>query len=86
MRRVLIIAAALSLALYAGDYAAVRMRRDPTGVVQIRRYYAIPQKNNRTLFSPAEPVSQTCVHSLFPHLGDSPCWYVSRHAQQRIDM
>jgi hypothetical protein len=55
-------------------------------VVQIRRYYAVPQKNGRTEFSPAEPESRTCVHSLFPHLGCSPCWYVNRHTQKRIDM
>ncbi len=86
MKRVLIIAAVLLSVLYLGDYAVVRTSRNPFGVVQIRRYYAIPQKNGRTQFSPADPESRTCVHSLFPHMGCSPCWYVSRHTQKRIDM
>jgi len=27
---------------------------------------------------------QTCVRSLFPHLGFSPCWYVNREKLQRV--
>jgi len=33
-----------------------------------------------------DPINQECVHSLFPHVGDSPCWYLSRHTQQQINM
>jgi hypothetical protein len=27
----------------------------------------------------------TCVHSLFPHMGYQPCWYLSRHSEQRTN-
>jgi hypothetical protein len=27
-----------------------------------------------------------CVHSLFFHAGMSPCWYVTRHANDPIPM
>jgi hypothetical protein len=84
--------AALVLALavlYAGDDFSVRFHipsgRNPFGTVQIKRYYAIPQKNHKTEFYLGDPETQTCVHSLFPHLGYNPCWYVERKRLQRID-
>jgi hypothetical protein len=90
MRRIALTVMALIGLLYAGDYASVRFRipkrRDPFGVVQVRPYYAVPQKNGKPEFYFLDPQNQTCVHSLFPHLGYNPCWYVSRHARQRIDM
>jgi hypothetical protein len=26
------------------------------------------------------------VHALFPHAGALPCWYLSRHPEQRTDI
>jgi hypothetical protein len=90
MRRIALTVMALIGLLYAGDYASVRFRipkrRDPFGVVQVQPYYAVSQKNGKPEFYFLDPQNQTCVHSLFPHLGYNPCWYVSRHARQRIDM
>ncbi len=75
--------------VYAGDDLAVRIpipkSRNPFGTVQIKSYYAIPQKDRKTEFYLADPVTLTCVHSLFPHLGYSPCWYLERKKLQRID-
>ena len=31
-------------------------------------------------------VDAPCVHALFPHLGDSPCWYLQRNSQKPIPM
>lgn len=76
--------------LYAGDDLSVRYRipssRDPFGVVKVVPYYAVPQKDHKTEFIFAEPQTETCVHSLFPHLGYSPCWYTGTKKQKRIDM
>ena len=33
-----------------------------------------------------EPESRTCVHALFPHYADPPCWYLERHRQQFIEV
>lgn len=68
---------------YGGDYALVRFRREPTGVVTVRRYYAIQEKANRVEYVFDKEENQTCVQSLFPHLGFTPCWYLSRHTEQR---
>jgi hypothetical protein len=89
-KRVFIGMVVLLCLLYTGDYLSVRYRipnnREPFEEVKTNRYYAIPQKDGKTEFAPAPPMSQTCVHSLFPHAGDSPCWYVYRHLKKRIDM
>jgi hypothetical protein len=90
VRRVVLIVMGLFALLYAVDYALVRFRipksRNPFGIVKVRPYYDVAQKNGKPEFYFLEPQNQVCVHSLFPHLGYSPCWYVSRHAQERIDL
>jgi len=71
--------------VYFGDFLALRFRHEPLGTVTVQRYDAIPEKNNKVEFQFEQPVAQTCVHSLFPHRGYPPCWYLSRHSEQRID-
>jgi hypothetical protein len=89
MRRIALIVVALFALLYVGDYASVRFRiprsRNPYEVVQVRPYYAVRQKDGKPEFYFLDPENQVCVHSLFPHLGYNPCWYVSRHTQKRVD-
>jgi hypothetical protein len=81
--------ACLAAALvYAGDDLALRFRipnREPFGSVTVQRYYALHKSKDKTSFMFADPEAQTCVHSLLPHSGYPPCWYLSRHAEQRID-
>ncbi|MGC2193562.1 MAG: hypothetical protein WA628_02730 [Terriglobales bacterium] len=84
------IVALVSLAIvYLCDDLSVRYRipksRQPLGAVTIQRYDAIPEKNGKTEFAFEEPIAQTCVHSLFPHMGYPPCWYLGRHTEQRVN-
>jgi len=75
--------------LYAGDYLSVRFRipnREPLGTVKIQRYYAVRQKDRKVEYYFLEPENQQCVHSLLPHFGSNPCWYVSRQTKKEIDM
>ena len=87
--RIFIVAFVLMVALYVGDDLSVRYRipksRQPFSTVTIRRFDAISEKNNKTEYVYEDPVAVTCVRSLFPHLGYSPCWYLCRHAEQRIN-
>lgn len=81
------IGAGLCIALfYGGDYAVLRLRGGPTGTVVVRRYYAIAKKANRVEYVFDKAENQTCVQSLFPHMGYVPCWYLSRHPEQRVDI
>jgi len=90
MKRLLLFAAIALLILYAGDYLSVRYRvpkgRAQFGVVKVQTYYAVGLKSGKTEFMFLGPKNQTCVHSLFPHFGDSPCWYLNRKKVQRINM
>jgi hypothetical protein len=59
------------------------------GAVHRIRLLAIPAKGNKVEYEvdsvrPEEDVP--CAHSLFPHGGNGPCWYVTRHANDPIPM
>ena len=41
------------------------------------------EKDGRTEFMLDDPFDQACVRSLFPHFGDSPCWYLERERNKR---
>ncbi len=89
-RRILVITLLSLCIVYVCDYLSVRYRipnhRDQFGSVKVQQYYAVPQKNGKTGFLFDEPQPEQCVHSLFPHFGDSPCWYLSRRTERRVDM
>jgi hypothetical protein len=42
-------------------------------------------KDGKTQYAFDPPGPQECVNSLFPHLGDPPCWYLTRHTKQQIN-
>ena len=90
MGRIALIVVAFSALLYAGDYAVVRIpipsSRNPYGEVTVRPYLDVKQKSGKSEFYFLPPQKQTCVNSLFPHLGYSPCWYLQRHAQQGTNL
>lgn len=81
--------------VYSYDYASVRLRMnaqkpgDPIDVLTYPHILAIPQKGNKVEYaldaqSPME--SESCVHSLFPHYGYTPCWYVLRRSKNFTQM
>jgi len=83
--------ALLALAgLYAGDYLSARYRipgnRQTLGSVQVQTTYAVRLKDGRIEYMLGDTDTQTCVRSLFPQLGYTPCWYLSRHATRRIEI
>lgn len=54
--------------------------------VQVSHYYAVKQKNGKTQFIFNPPAAEDCVHALFPHAACQPCWYLTRHPEQRTDI
>ena len=89
MKRTLAIVILAVAVLYAGDYLLIKVRihegQRPFETVEIESYDAVPEKNNRVEFFYNDPESEECVHALFPHSGDNPCWYVTRHRYKRTD-
>jgi len=76
--------------VYAADFAVFRIRlaanRNPYGSVVVNHYYAVAQKSGKTQFIFDPPQPQACVNALFPHSGALPCWYLSKHPDQRTDI
>jgi hypothetical protein len=94
-KRILIGVALVLVLLYGTDYLYVRVRMlhpkpaDPFETLKTLRVLAIPEKNGKTEYEvDAENPEQTvtCVHSLFPQSGYSPCWYVKPRINQPIPM
>ena len=81
---------AVGLLAFGIDFIVFRIRaatnRNPYGSVTVNHYYAILQKNGKTsmIFDP--PQDETCVHAIFPHSGMQPCWYLSKHTDQRTNI
>jgi len=72
------------------DYAVFKIRamtnHNAYGSVMVNHYTAVLQKNGKTNLTFDPPQPWTCVHALFPHAGALPCWYLSRHPDQRTDI
>ena len=90
IKRFFLYALLLTAAAYLIDFVALRIRiamnAHPYGTVTVRPVLAVPHKNHSTEYMVEAPQDQTCVHSLFPHSGDPPCWYLSRHPEQQINL
>jgi len=94
-KRILIALISLAVLVYASDFVTLRLRMlhpkpgDPFETVTALRILAIGEKGNKTEYSvdPLQPQQTAeCVHSLFPHNGDPPCWYLKRKLAQPIPM
>jgi hypothetical protein len=79
----------LALIAYAIDYAVFRYRvanNRAFGQVMVQSHDAVAQKSGKTQFIFNAPEPQTCVNSLFPRSGYTPCWYLQKHTEQRTDI
>jgi len=84
LRRILLALVMAAVLLYAVDYRVARSRS--LGTVQVQPYYAVPLKDGKTEFIMLDPETRSCVHSLLPHFGYPPCWYLDGRKEQRINM
>ena len=95
MRRLASMLLGLLLFFYLADLVWYELRAlfpklgVANGSVHRTRVLAIAEKNNKVEYEvdsirPEEDVP--CAHSLFPHTGNRPCWYVARHANDPIPM
>jgi len=82
IQRLALFAIAGFIVLYVCDYAVARLR--PTGSVDVQIMWAIKQKDSRIDYELGDTETRPCVHSVLPHLGYAPCWYLSGHRNQTI--
>ena len=87
LKRIAAIVLIVLAVLYAADYLSAWIRGPRAlGAVQVQPYYAVPLKDGKTEYLMLEPETQTCVKSVAPHFGYSPCWYLDGHKQQRTSL
>lgn len=90
VKRTLLAFALAAGVVWSADWLVLRLRiaRDANafGSVEVRRRYAVHLKGKRIEQDLAKPEIDECVHSLFPHYDDSPCWYLERHKDQFQDV
>ncbi len=81
-RRLLLGVVMLLAAVYVSDYLFLRFKilthvvGEPYGMVTV--YDAAAMKNGKVEVYYGVPFPQICVHTLLPHQGHSPCWYLNR--------
>jgi hypothetical protein len=65
-------------AAYAADYVSFSFHfpasRTLFSTIEVNVFYRIPHTDGRIEVSEGDPESQVCVHTLFSHAGDPPCW------------
>ena len=93
VQRVVIGVVVTFVAAFVVDYVVLRAKMAfpklgaATGTVKMTRLYAIAQKNGRVeyeLDANQPEVTMPCVHAIFPHMGNSPCWYLQQNATKPI--
>jgi len=76
--------------VFSADYLSVRFaipnHRAQFDDVEVRHFYAVKLKNRKTSYMYDQPQSMECVNSLFPHYGDTPCWYMKRHTVVQVNL
>ena len=85
----------LIVLIYAYDFLSVRHRMsaqkpgDPFDTVSYPHLLAIPVKGNKVDYEldAVNPIeTDPCVHSIFPHYGYTPCWYVLQRSKTPTSM
>ena len=82
--RGLIVAAALFVLVYFGDWAVFRLRGSPRSTVVVTRLLVIPLKSQKQEFDSLGSAETPCSISLFPQMGLDTCWYLRRNRDQWI--
>jgi hypothetical protein len=88
LKRIAIIVVAVLATAYVADYLLLRLRVALPSVGaafgNVTDYSAASLKDGKVEVFFDQPQAETCVHSLFPHLGDRPCWYANRNSIKLI--
>ena len=90
LKRLVIGVIVLAALFYLGDFLSIKFRipgnRQQTDIVQVQDFYAVKQKNGRIAYYYNSTENVTCSNSLFPQLGNQPCWYVRRNTHRHTNL
>ena len=89
MKRVMIIVAAALALAYISDYVWVLYRVHHPSAGQafgsVEVFYQTPLKNGKSEIFFGQAEKQTCVRSMFPQMGYTPCWIASRRNLRSVE-
>jgi hypothetical protein len=74
--------AALALLAFAVDWLIYVLRKSPQSSVSVTQFMSIPLKGQKTEYDLLGTADVACDVALFPHGGETPCWYLRRHPEQ----
>ena len=89
MRRRLICLGIVLPLLYLGDFLSLRLQvphREQFGSVTVHTFYVVKLKSGRSEYDFAGDRTVSCVNSLFPQIGNPPCWYARRRTEEQISI
>jgi hypothetical protein len=69
---------------YAVDWGMVAFPGNRTVYedVVVDQVYTDTNRWHEVEYSRGAPITETCVWSLFPHGGHTPCWYLKKHTMR----
>jgi hypothetical protein len=80
IRRIALSLLGAAILLYGGDFLVANYQGNKgLGSVDVQIMWAVKLKNGRIDYELGDTETRPCVHSLFPHSGYDPCWYLTRH-------
>ena len=78
--------AALFLLAYAADWIQLQVRErrgSAYGSMLVVHTEAVREKGGKVEYFSDEPQPTSCVHTIFPHEGEPPCWWLARHIDEQ---
>lgn len=82
LRRTVLTAVAIFIALYLGDWAVYKLRGSPQGHVQVSQTLVVPLKGNKQEFDYLGTSDVPCSVSIFSQNGEDACWQLRRNQNQ----
>ena len=71
---------------YIGDWAIFLFRGSPLSKVTVNQFQSVPLKGTKIEYDYLGTSDVPCSQSLFPHAGQSPCWYLRRTLNQNTSL
>jgi len=85
-KRAIAVAVLLAALLWTADWLLLWNRPAEDGArfgeVEVHYRFAVHLKNKQIEQLSEKPKLEQCVHSVFPHFNETPCWYLLRHTEQ----
>jgi hypothetical protein len=83
LQRIVLGLIALVVVIFVIDYVQLKAR-GAAGIGTVPLMVGTAMKDGRVQIFTGDDQTETCVRSIFPHFGFSPCWYVKQNSTQII--